>query len=27
MAETKVDRVHSLARTEGFPLKCSLEEA
>jgi ATP-dependent Clp protease adaptor protein ClpS len=27
IAETKVDRVHSLARTEGFPLKCSLEEA
>jgi ATP-dependent Clp protease adaptor protein ClpS len=27
IAETKVDRVHDLARTEGFPLKCSLEEA
>jgi ATP-dependent Clp protease adaptor protein ClpS len=27
VAETKVVRVHSLAREEGFPLKCSLEEA
>jgi len=27
IAETKVDRVHAIARTEGFPLKCSLEEA
>lgn len=27
IAETKVARVHSLARKEGFPLKCSMEEA
>jgi len=27
VAETKAVRVHSLAREEGFPLKCSLEEA
>lgn len=27
IAETKVDRVHAIAQTEGFPLKCSLEEA
>lgn len=27
IAETKVVRVHSLAKEEGFPLKCSLEEA
>jgi ATP-dependent Clp protease adaptor protein ClpS len=27
IAETKVDRVHAVARSEGFPLKCSLEEA
>ena len=26
IAETKVARVHSLAREEGFPLKCSIEE-
>jgi len=26
IAETKVARVHSLARDEGFPLRCSLEE-
>jgi ATP-dependent Clp protease adaptor protein ClpS len=26
IAETKVARVHSLARQAGFPLKCSLEE-
>jgi ATP-dependent Clp protease adaptor protein ClpS len=26
IAETKAARVHSLARGEGFPLKCSLEE-
>ncbi len=27
IAETKVARVHDLARKEGFPLKCSLEQA
>jgi len=27
IAETKVVKVHGLARAEGFPLKCSLEEA
>lgn len=27
IAETKVNRVHLLARESGFPLKCSLEEA
>lgn len=27
IAETKVLQVHGLARKEGFPLKCSLEEA
>ncbi len=27
IAETKVDKVHAMARTEGFPLRCSLEEA
>lgn len=27
IAETKVARVHSLARKEGFPLRCSLERA
>ena len=27
VAETKVARVHELARAEGYPLKCSLEEA
>ncbi|MEZ4600069.1 MAG: ATP-dependent Clp protease adapter ClpS [Syntrophotaleaceae bacterium] len=26
IAETKVARVHNLARQAGFPLKCSLEE-
>lgn len=26
IAETKVARVHSLAREEGFPLRCSFEE-
>ncbi len=25
IAETKVDQVHDHARTQGFPLKCSLE--
>jgi ATP-dependent Clp protease adaptor protein ClpS len=27
IAETKVARVHHLARESGFPLRCSLEEA
>lgn len=27
IAETKVARVHSLAREAGYPLRCSLEEA
>ncbi|NLC70294.1 MAG: ATP-dependent Clp protease adapter ClpS [Desulfuromonadaceae bacterium] len=27
IAETKVAKVHSLAREEGFPLRCSLKEA
>lgn len=27
IAETKVARVHRLARQAGFPLRCSLEEA
>jgi ATP-dependent Clp protease adaptor protein ClpS len=27
IAETKVARVHRLARESGFPLRCSLEEA
>ncbi len=27
IAETKVARVHSLARQSGYPLKCSLERA
>jgi ATP-dependent Clp protease adaptor protein ClpS len=27
IAETKVVKVHGLARAEGFPLKCTLEEA
>lgn len=27
VAETKVHKVHSLAREEGFPLRCSLELA
>ena len=27
IAETKVARVHSLARQAGYPLKCSLERA
>lgn len=27
IAETKVDRVHALAREAGFPLRCSLEES
>ena len=26
IAETKVHQVHSTAKNEGFPLKCSLEE-
>ncbi|MGW8313378.1 MAG: ATP-dependent Clp protease adaptor ClpS [Desulfuromonadales bacterium] len=26
VAETRVARVHSLARKEGFPLRCSLEK-
>ena len=26
IAETKVDRVHTLAGREGFPLRCSVEE-
>ena len=26
VAETKVDRVHTLASREGFPLRCSVEE-
>ena len=27
VAETKIDIVHTLARKEGFPLRCSTEEA
>jgi ATP-dependent Clp protease adaptor protein ClpS len=27
IAEAKVDRVHLLAREQGYPLKCSIEEA
>ena len=27
VAETKVAKVHNMARTEGFPLRCSLEQA
>jgi ATP-dependent Clp protease adaptor protein ClpS len=27
MAETKVEMVHHLARKNGFPLQCSMEEA
>jgi len=27
IAETKIEQVHALARKEGYPLKCSLEEA
>jgi ATP-dependent Clp protease adaptor protein ClpS len=27
IAETKIDRVHALARSEGFPLRCSMEPA
>jgi ATP-dependent Clp protease adaptor protein ClpS len=26
IAETKVDTVHSLARENGFPLKCTMEK-
>jgi ATP-dependent Clp protease adaptor protein ClpS len=26
IAETKVDTVHFLAKQQGFPLKCSMEE-
>ncbi len=27
IAETKIDRVHTRARIEGFPLRCSMEQA
>ena len=27
VAETKVGKVHDLARSEGFPLRCTLEQA
>ena len=27
IAETKVSKVHDMARKEGFPLRCSLEQA
>jgi ATP-dependent Clp protease adaptor protein ClpS len=27
LAETKVDTVHEMARTEGFPLRAAIEEA
>ncbi len=27
IAETKIDRVHARARSEGFPLRCSMEPA
>jgi len=27
IAETKVSKVHDMARREGFPLRCSLEKA
>jgi ATP-dependent Clp protease adaptor protein ClpS len=27
VAETKVGKVHDMARKEGFPLRCSLEQA
>lgn len=27
IAETKIDQVHTLARKDGYPLKCSIEEA
>lgn len=27
IAETKIEQVHTLARKQGYPLKCSLEEA
>ena len=27
IAETKVSKVHDMARREGFPLRCSLEQA
>ena len=27
VAETKIETVHSLARENGFPLRCTLEEA
>ncbi|BCR03905.1 hypothetical protein DESUT3_09740 [Desulfuromonas versatilis] len=26
IAETKVDKVHAMARSEGFPLRCSMEQ-
>ncbi len=27
IAETKMDKVHNMARNEGFPLRCSLQQA
>ena len=27
IAETKIDQVHKMAETDGFPLKCSMEPA
>jgi len=27
IAETKIDQVHTMAESEGFPLKCSMEPA